>query len=316
MKAASKNSSLVNPLSVLFNQFGKGKQQQALRSQSCVIYTRVSTKEQADNNLSLETQRKACEQFAQKQNLVIQGYFGGTYESAKTDERKQFNAMLSFVKKSSAKVSTIIVYSVDRFSRSGANAIYLAQQLKAIGITINAVTQPTDATTASGMLQQNIQFIFSEYDNQLRREKCMAGMKEKLLAGGWVGRQPLGYDIVQRDGKKAIVLNSKGKLIRRAFEWRLQGMSNEAVRDKLEKSGWKTSGQRVSDFLRNPFYCGLVVHNALEGQVIEGHQEKAVSKELFLQVNSLLAKNTYGYSTKPDNDEAPLKKFLRCATSY
>ncbi len=90
--------------------------------------------------------------------------------------------MLSFVKKSRDKISHIIVYSVDRFSRSGANAIYIAEQLKEVGITVFAVSQPTDTTTASGSLQQNIQFIFSEYDNQLRREKCMAGVKEKLLS--------------------------------------------------------------------------------------------------------------------------------------
>ncbi len=299
--------------SILFDRFGKGTQKKKIAVHNCVIYTRVSTKEQADNNMSLETQKKACEQFAVKQGYQIMGYFGGTYESAKTDERKQFNAMLSFVKKSKEEVSAIIVYSVDRFSRSGANAIYITEQLKKQGIIVSAVTQPTDASTASGSLQQNIQFIFSEYDNQLRREKCMAGMKEKLLSGGWMGRPPLGYDIVQRDGKKQIVLNAKGKLISKAFGWRAQGMSNEEVRLKMAAAGWKLPNQRVSDMLRNPFYCGLVAHNALEGKVIEGNQEKAVSKELFLHVNGLLAKNGHGYSLTPENDEIPLKKFVRCA---
>ena len=123
-------------------------------------------------------------------------------ESAKTDERKQFNNMLAFVKKSKEKISYIIVYSVDRFSRSCANAIYIAEKLKREGITVFAVTQPTDTTTASGSLQQNIQFIFSEYDNQLRREKCMAGVKEHLLNGIWCTAPPTGYDIIRREGKK------------------------------------------------------------------------------------------------------------------
>ncbi len=297
----------------LFDAFAKGKKTVAAKGSRCVIYTRVSSKEQADNNMSLTTQKKACEQWAEKNGYTIMGYFGGTYESAKTDERKQFNAMLTFVRKSREKISHIIVYSVDRFSRSGANAIYIAEQLKRQGIIVTAVTQPTDATTASGSLQQNIQFIFSEYDNQLRREKCMAGMKEKLLSGGWVNRPPLGYDIVHRDGKKLVVLNQCGKLIRKAFGWRAQGMSNEDVRLKLAEAGWKVADQRVSDFLRNPFYCGLVAHSALEGKVIEGAHEKAVSKELFLKVNGLLAQNHYGYSHNPENDEVPLKKFVRCA---
>ena len=81
-------------------RFARGKAQEDTRTNNCVIYTRVSTKEQADNNLSLETQRKACDLYAQKNNLIVRGYFGGTYESAKNDERKEFNSMLSFVKRS------------------------------------------------------------------------------------------------------------------------------------------------------------------------------------------------------------------------
>jgi predicted site-specific integrase-resolvase len=69
-------------------------------SLTCVIYTRVSSKEQADTNMSLDTQRKYCERFAQKNGYTIIGYFGDTYESAKTDERREFNKILALVKKS------------------------------------------------------------------------------------------------------------------------------------------------------------------------------------------------------------------------
>ena len=297
---------------VQFGQFAKGAKIIKNRGSNCVIYTRVSTKEQADNNMSLETQKKACENYAEKNAYQIMGYFGGTYESAKTDERKHFNNMLTYVKKSKEKISTIIVYSVDRFSRSGANAIYITEQLKREGISVYAVTQPTDTTTASGSLQQNIQFIFSEYDNQLRREKCMAGTKEKLLAGVWCTATPIGYDSLKRDGKRILVLNEKGKLIKKAFMWKLKGMTNEAISEKLNEAGFKTQHQQVSRLLRNPFYCGLIVHSALEGEIIEGIQEKAVSKEIFLEVNGVLAKNHQGYSTHPDKEEVPLKRFVQC----
>ena len=90
----------------LFKTFAKGSHKAKTKGNNCVIYTRVSTKEQADNNLSLDTQKKACEMFAKKGSLEIMGYFGGTFESAKTDERKQFNNMLSFLKKSREKYRT------------------------------------------------------------------------------------------------------------------------------------------------------------------------------------------------------------------
>jgi DNA invertase Pin-like site-specific DNA recombinase len=246
----------------LFEQFGKGKKTEKVKTGNCVIYTRVSTKEQADNNMSLATQRKACEQFAIKNDYTIMGYFGGTYESARTDERKEFNNMLSFVKKSREKISYIIVYSVDRFSRSGANAIYIAEQLRKQGVVVLSVSQPTDASTANGSLQQNIQFIFSEYDNQLRREKCMTGIKEALLRGEWCHAAPIGYEQKKVNGKRTWVVNAQGELLRKAFMWKAtEKISNEEAKERLNRLGLKVSHQQMSSIFRNPFYCGLMAHN-------------------------------------------------------
>src|ERR1017187_8298339 len=231
-----------------------------------VIYTRVSTKEQADNTMSLETQRKICEQYANKNGYIILESFGGTYESAKNDERKEFSKMLAFVKKSKEKISYIIVYSVDRFSRSGANAIYLKEQLRHQGVHILAVTQPSDTATPSGSLQQNIQFIFSEYDNQLRREKCMSGVKEALLRGEWCHRPPIGYDTVRRNGQRLLVVNENGRLLRKAFIWKAnEGLSTEETKLRLEKMGLKMWHQKIAYIFRNPFYCGILAHAALDG---------------------------------------------------
>ena len=114
----------------VFNVFAKESKQPKLRtSGKAVIYTRVSTKEQAENNASLETQKKYCQQLAIKKKIEVLEYFGGTYESAKSDERKQFQKMLSYVKRKK-DVGYIIVYSYDRFSRTGANGAYISDQLK------------------------------------------------------------------------------------------------------------------------------------------------------------------------------------------
>ncbi len=298
---------------ILFERFAKGRAKAAQKSTNCVIYTRVSSKEQADNNMSLDTQKKYCELFAHKNGYSILGYYGGTYESAKTDERKEFNKMLSMVKKSSYKVSYIIVYSVDRFSRSGANAIYIADQLKMQGIAIQSVTQPTDSSTASGSLQQNIQFIFSAYDNQLRREKCMTGTKESLLRGNWCTKPPLGYDMVRSNGQKNIVLNATGKILKKAFVMKAEmGYTSERIREELAKHGLTLNHQRIPEILRNPFYCGLLSHKCLEGKLIEGSQEKLVSRELFLKANGMLDNNTHGYKISTENDALPLKRFVKC----
>jgi site-specific DNA recombinase len=298
--------------SILFDQFAKGKSSHLKRTNNCVIYTRVSSKEQ-ELGYSLETQRKACEEYAKKTQYTVMGIFGGTYESAKTDERKEFNRMLSFVKKSREKISYIIVYSVDRFSRSGANAIYIKDQLREQGIYLVAVTQPGDASTSSGDFQQNIQIIFSQYDNQLRREKCMAGVKEALLKGEWCHKAPYGYDEIKENGKRKIVLNDKGRLLQKAFYWKAtERITHTEISERLDALGLKLNEKRLSGYFRNPFYCGLMAHSALKGQLVEGNQEKMVSKEIFLKVNEILSENRHGYSCHEEAEEIPLKRFLKC----
>ena len=110
-----------------FEKFGK-KSKTALKvvqTKNAVMYTRVSGKEQFDTNLSLETQKKTIEGYAEKHGLDIVSSFGGTYESAKTDGRKEFMRMLEFIKKSRRKISTILVFKMTRFSRTGGKQLQL-----------------------------------------------------------------------------------------------------------------------------------------------------------------------------------------------
>lgn len=78
------------------------------QTRNTIIYTRVSTREQALTNLSLETQKKHCLQYALNHHLNVVGSYGGTYESAKTDERKEFNSMLSHIQTRKEKVFFIL----------------------------------------------------------------------------------------------------------------------------------------------------------------------------------------------------------------
>jgi site-specific DNA recombinase len=81
-----------------------------------------------------------------------------------------------------------------------------------------AVTQPIDTNSHAGALQQNIQFIFSKYDNDLRRQKTIDGMREKLLRGEWIGNAPTGYEFVKGAPTQTIIINEKGELIKQAFD--------------------------------------------------------------------------------------------------
>ena len=294
-------------------QFAKGKREELQTGKRyCVVYTRVSTKEQAETQ-SLEWQKKFCNDYATKNNLEVLGYFGGTYESAKNDERKEFGRMMRQLNLYKEKISFILVYSLDRFSRSGENAIYISSELKKKGVNIIAVTQPIDASTNTGTLQQNIQFIFSKYDNDQRRQKSVDGMREKLKRGEWLGNCPTGYSYDRTHGTKEqrIVINQNGELVRKAFYWRMEGISNPEIIDRLKALGLKIPMQTLSDIFRNPFYCGLISHNFLDGELVKGKHPALITEEVFLHVNKMNKRD--GYQVDNENPALPLKQFLRCA---
>lgn len=296
----------------LFKPFAKTPRTTVRRGLSnlCVIYTRVSTLRQMDG-LSIEVQLKANSSYAEKMGWQVMGYFGGTHESAKTDERKEFKRMLDFVRKN--HVGWIVVYSLERFSRNE-DAIWQTAQLRKAGVEIAAATQPIDTSSPTGRLQQKVMFLFGEHDNELRRMKCVEGTKEHIMRGEWCNKPPVGYDSVKQNGERRIVVNAQGKFVRMAFQWKAdKQLSGVEICKKLTAFGFPMDEQKLSKILHNPFYCGKIVHKFLDGQVVEGKQEKLISEELFLRANNMLgASKTRGYKIIPENEALPLKKFLRC----
>src|SRR3954467_10880406 len=116
-----------------------------------VKYTRVSGGKQMLND-SIENQSKAIDEFAKKFGLEVVATFGDTHESAKTDDRKEFQRMIDFCKRSRGKISTILVYKMTRFSRTGGKAISIADELRnKYGIHIIAVSEPMDTSNPNGV---------------------------------------------------------------------------------------------------------------------------------------------------------------------
>ncbi len=299
----------------LFKQFAPKVPHQFKEGNNAVIYTRVSSADQEDNT-SLESQKRYCEMYAQKKGLNIVGYFGGTYESAKTDDRKEFNRMLTFVKRSK-NINYVIVYSYERFSRSGIAGASIADELlKNYGVITLATTQELDPTTPAGSFQQKILFLFGQMDNELRRDKVVTGMKELLLKGYWVWAAPRGYEDLNR-GKateRSLVVSNEGKTLKKAFEWKAYSqLSNIEIARRLYKMGVDISDKRLNNLFLNPFYCGLIVSKMLPGQVIEGKHEPMISKELFLKVHNIRQEKGFlGFVHDRDQDNLPLKVFVKC----
>ena len=287
---------------LVFDVHGKG-----------VIYTRVSTKEQADNNASLETQLMKCQNFAKQKGIEVVEYFGGTYESAKSDERKEFQKMIQYVKKRN-DIAYIIVYAFDRFSRTGVEAAYLSNELKKLGIATISASQDIDANSTHGDLVKNLMLFLAEMDNQNRREKSVTGMQEKLRKGQWIGTVPFGYtNLNPGKGKdQKIVVNKQGKILKFAFQWKVrENITNNEIAERLAKKGLIINAKKLSDYFRNPFYCGIVTSSHIPGEVIDGVHEKMISRELFLKVQKAINKQGYGEKLNKDAEELPLKQFVK-----
>lgn len=235
------------------------------------------------------------------------------YESAKSDGRKEFNRMLEFVEESKNNVKSIIVLNSDRFSRTGGGAIALVDNLRNKGIDLICCTQPTDTKTSSGKFQQNIQLLFSQYDNEVRKEKVVIGMKEKLRAGFFMGKAPLGYSHTGFKKNQKLSINEVGEIIRKAFLLKAeQGLSNTEISLRCKAWGRFIHEKRLFDIFKNPFYCGYLKNNLLGDEIVKGRHEPLVSEEIFLKVNGIGVKQAKNYIYKPTDELFPLKRFITC----
>ena len=305
----------MNQLSV-FQSFAPKGSDNAELEKNAVIYTRVSHSSQEDNT-SLETQRKRCEEYASANGYSVIQYFGGTHESAKTDDRKEFNRMLTFVKRNK-RVNYILVYSYERFSRTGADGMKIAQDLqKQYKVTTLSVSQGIDPSTITGEFQRNIMLLFGHLDNQMRKDKTISGMRELVEKGFTPYSIPRGYVNLNK-GKavnQQIVVSEEGKLLRKAFIWKAEKqMRNCEIAQRLTELGLKIDERRLAEIFANTYYCGIIVSKLCPNKVIEGKHEPMVSQEVFLKVNNIIADNRYQpVSHKQEDDQLPLKRFTRCA---
>ena len=305
----------------IFKKLGKKtKSPKIEQTNRTVIYTRVSTKQQAMNNASLETQKLYCDDYATRNQLEVVQYFGGTYESAKRDDRREFQKMLQYVKNKKNKISYILVYAYDRFSRTGASSIGLSEELKQKGVYIVSVTQPVDFTdTISSVVCENVFHLNSHITNINNRNKIITGMKSKLSKGYWINTVPFGYTNLNPGKGKTpnIVINEQGKFLKLAFQWKLhKNMTYREIAERLKRKGLTIRAKKLSDYFRNPFYCGVIVHNVLDEPII-GKHEPLISRKDFAKINDLLYQNGKEYTK--DDENLPLKQFITaasCGTKY
>ena len=307
-----------------FKKYVKKKQVNEQNNRDVIGYYRVSSKNQAENNQSLETQKKSIQKFCDKEGYNIVEWKGGTYESAKGDfSRKEFSEMIKSIKNKRNKPFGIVVFMINRFSRSGGKSISIVEELVSENrVHLIEAMSGLSTVTDRGFVEIMGKLIDSRKENLVKQEVVIPGMIAFLSKGNLLGRCPIGYDHYGPRVKNSkflsneqkIIINKDGILLREMFKLKSTGnYSDVEILKKLREGGLSISKQKLSRIWRNPFYCGISVNSLIdEEDPIEGKWEGLISIEEFQKLEIILDKNVSGYTHQKVEDYKPLSGFLQC----
>ncbi len=304
-----------------FQKFAKKKDAIQERTKDVWCYTRVSSKEQ-ESNYSLRTQKEAAYRFAAAKGYELVNTFGDTYESGKADfTRKEFMRLLNEVKKTKNRPYAILVYNMTRFSRSGGQSIAILNEL-IIKYKVHLIEVLSELTTdsAKGLNALNTRLLEAEGDNIRKLEVSIPGMKAFIRAGNWLGKAPLGYNHVgprtsdheRYNREQKITINETGLKLKQAWQWKLEGIQDYLIIKRLKELGVSLSLQKLSAMWRNVFYCGLITNRLLDDELIEGHHDQIVSRDVFLKINHINTRRPQGYNIEKHCEYRPLTGEILC----
>ena len=277
------------------------------RAIRCAIYTRKSTEEGLQQEFnSLDAQREAGEAFiaAQKHEgwQVVPDHFDdGGYTGGNMD-RPALLRLLAAVE--SRAVDCIVVYKVDRLSRSLMDFARIIEVFDRNGVSFVSVTQQFNTTTSLGRLTLNILLSFAQFEREIISERTRDKMSAARRKGKWIGGHPvLGYDIDPKGGR-LIVNPEEAEQVRTLFSLYLEFGSllpvlQEAQRRGLLTKRWTTEdgkvrgGQRINKgtlhgILTNAIYTGVVVH---KGSLYPGEHERIIDQSTWDRIHETLRRN-------------------------
>ena len=271
----------------------------------CAVYTRKSSEEgleQAFN--SLDAQREACEAYIASQKhegwaVLTTLYDDGAY-SGGTMDRPALQRLLDDIR--AGKVDVVVVYKVDRLTRSLADFAKIIEVFDAQRVSFVSVTQAFNTTSSMGRLTLNVLLSFAQFEREVTGERIRDKIAASKKKGMWMGGQPsLGYDVKDR---KLVVNEAEAETVRGIFRRYLELGTVRALRDDLAAAGVVSKrrtaadgspygGQRFSRgalylMLRNRIYRGEIVH---KGNAFPGEHAAIVDEELWRRVQSHLEEN-------------------------
>jgi DNA invertase Pin-like site-specific DNA recombinase len=290
------------------------------KSVRCAIYTRVSTDQGLEQDFnSLDAQYDASQAYIRSQahagwTLLRAKYDDGGFSGGNTD-RPALQRLLEDVR--AGKVDIIVVYKVDRLTRSLADFAKLVELFDQHGVSFVSVTQQFNTTTSMGRLTLNVLLSFAQFEREVTSERIRDKIAASKRKGLWVGGMaPLGYDTKDR---KITVNEGEAERVRAIFRSYLRLGSMNRLMVDLREQGILTKVRRLrtgktvggipftrgplAHLLRNRFYIGEVL---FKGEVLKGEQTAIVDCDLFDAVQAKLSEQHNNHRTTRMKSEALL----------
>jgi site-specific DNA recombinase len=262
------------------------------RSLRCAIYTRKSSEEGLEQEFnSLHAQREACEAYIASQRsegwaLVRDQYDDGGI-SGGTLERPGLQLLLTDIE--DGLIDVVVVYKIDRLSRSLMDFSKLVEVFDRNGVTFVSVTQSFNTTTSMGRLTLNILLSFAQFEREVTAERIRDKVKASRMKGMWMGGYvPLGYDVVDR---KLVVNEAEAKNVQRIFQRFIDlGSATILARELRSEAFCSKQGTLIDKgylyrILRNRVYRGEAMH---KGTAYPGEHQAIIDADLWDRAHAIL----------------------------
>src|SRR5712672_3283198 len=292
----------------------------AIKPVRCAIYTRKSTEHGLELEFnSLDAQRDACESYIKSQasqgwRALPQHYDDPAYSGGNLD-RPALQQLLKDI--DGGRIDVIVVYKIDRLTRSLADFAKLVEAFDAKSISFVAVTQQFNTTTSMGRLTLNVLLSFAQFERELSSERVRDKVAASRRKGKWTGGTvPLGYDAKD---KKLIITKVEAETVRTIFRLYLELRSFSKLVAELDRRGIVTKRRNtkvtkylggipftygpLAHFLKNRIYRGEVHHG---GKWFKGEHEAIINRATFERVQGLLKSNSQYRKVKRSDSGALL----------
>ena len=291
--------------------------QQKIEIKRAAIYTRKSVEEGLEQEFnSLDAQREAGEAYVKSQKangwvLLPDRYDDGGFSGGNLNRPALKRLMPD---REAGKVDIIVVYKIDRLSRSICDFAELSRQLDRMNVAFVSVTQEINTHTSAGRMMLNILLTFAQFEREVITERVRDKMRASRLKGKWVGgNAAYGYKV---ENHRLVPVPEELPILERIYRRFTEVQSTRQIAYELNNDGipWRRgkawTPQHTYRILTNVTYLGTVDS---KGEIVQGEHAQLIDKELWETVRDYMAADC---RTKPGKErigtEAMLAGILRC----